>query len=158
MNTESTISTDTAEHVIRFEYWMYFLLALYLGVASCVFILAPQSAMAQFLRQQPELTISLMVLILVWRGQRAGLPMSLSFFHPARQSANHDELFQLVRHRAIKMSFASVLLAQPILALIFTMWPADKTPLLIPSLSFSLGLGLYAALTLYWHRERTEVE
>ena len=34
------------------------LLALYLGVASCVFILAPQSAMAQFLRQQPELTIS----------------------------------------------------------------------------------------------------
>ena len=66
--------------------------------------------------------------------------------------------FQLVRHRAIKMSFASVLLAQPILALIFTMWPADKTPLLMPSLSFSLGLGLYAALTLYWHRERTEVE
>lgn len=158
MDTESRISPDTAEQVIRFEYWMYFLLALYLGLASSLLILAPQSAIAQFLRQQPGLAISLMVLIVVWRGQRAGLPMSLSFFHPARQSVNQDELFQLVRQRAIKMSLMGLLLTQPILALVFTIWPTATTHLLIPSLSFSIGLGLYAALTLYWHRERSEVE
>lgn len=158
MDTETRISPDTAEQVIRFEYWMYFLLALYLGLASCILILAPQSAMAQFLRQQPGLAISLLVLIVVWRGQRAGLPMSLSFFHPARQSVKDDELFQLVRQRAIKMSLVGLLLAQPLLALVFTLWPTATPQLLIPSLSFSIGLGLYAALTLYWHRERSEVE
>ncbi|TXI96550.1 MAG: hypothetical protein E6Q34_00975 [Burkholderiaceae bacterium] len=153
---EPSVNLESVGKLISLEHWLYLLLAIYIGFASCILLALPHSDLAHFLREKPEVIYFSCILIVAFRGHRAGLPLTLSLFHPARKAIRSDELFQLTRRRASAISFTCLLLLQPILAIVFSIFPSAKIHLLLPTLNFAVGVGCYAALTLYLLRERNE--
>lgn len=148
MQKSDTAKTDQLIHASRTMLWLALIVVILLGVIALAINLFPESGLGNRLQQFLQI-LPIFIIAGIFSVRKKGLRSAPN--DSAMKAVLEDELRIASVQRAYRFGFMSVLLAQPVLAVLLQ-FTEQNNVWIMSSMSLTLGLCVFIATTLILDR------